>query len=1003
MILGPLQFDAPAWLLVAPVLWVASVLLSRKSLSGLDARMRIGALVVRCLVLAVLAGVLAQPNWRREAEDVSVVVVADVSRSMPSGSPRALAEFLGSVAPESEPADRIGVVTTAERALAELIPSSLRPARVVAPGLDPDRWTRAGLDGTNLADGVTLAMALSNQDAATRILLVSDGNETESSVLAAARTARASGIPIDVLLVPYDLDREVIFDSIVAPSTARQGQTVNVRFAMTALAPTSGTVTLMANGVPVDLSPEESGPSDRIDLEVGKNVITLPMRLDRSGPQVFEAIFEPDDPDADRLLQNNRARAVTFVQGEGRVLLFANDHNAAVPVRDAMVGADVGVEVRYPSEAFEDLTELQAFDAIVLFDVAAADFTLDQHELIHAFVYDTGGGLVMVGGPNSFGAGGWIGSRVAEALPVEMDPPQRRQMPKGALAVVLDASGSMASPVQGTGINQSEAANEAAIAAINSLSRLDLVCAISFDSSPRVAVPLTENSDPEAIARRIRTIGPGGGTDMFPAIRRALEELQDANAGAKHIIVLSDGQTMDDGSLNGIIDTCQRQSVTISTVSIGSGSNDPLMQNLARVTGGSWYAVNSANGLAQLPQIFIKEAQLVRRSLIWEEERIEVGITGFAAEPMQGIGPGLPPMTGYVVTGQREGLALATITGPYDDPICAQWQYGLGRAVAFTSDATSRWCTDWLSWGQFRAFWDQHIRWVMRPSGSASVDVFTRSSGTETRVVVSALDANGDPLNFARFRGRLSNPDLSSDSLDLRQTAPGRYEASFPSAGSGTYLANLSYQTPASDGSGVDRGTIQAAYSRPFADEHRFLRDNTGLLRQVADITGGRVIAPDQPENAALFSRDGLAMPVALRPIWLAALVAALGLFLVDVGVRRVRVDVRAGIAAIRRGAKRKAAPEGAGVGALQTAREKAAARVAGNPETASQKFDAPDPAVSPVPITRVGDAEKPPIERVRAQVETDDDDDEAGGMSRLMKAKRRAREGMDGPNRDEQ
>jgi len=373
------------------------------------------------------------------------------------------------------------------------------------------------------------------------------------------------------------------------------------------------------------------------------------------------------------------------------------------------------------------------------------------------------------------------------------------------------------------------------------------------------------------------------------------------------------------------------------------------------------------------------------------------------------------------VTADREGLSLITAKGPNDDPIVAQWQYGLGRSVAFTSDAAARWSGDWLGWGQFKAFWDQHIRWAMRPTGSANLSMSTETRGDTTHVVVTALDTAGDALNFARFQGRVVGPQNTMQEIALRQSGPGRYEGEFKSGGSGSYLVNLRYDAPKSnaDGTpaGVDSGTIQAAVSRPFADEHRALRDNAALLRQVAEVTGGRVLNPaSTTEN--LFNDEGLKMPVATTPIWLPLALAAIGVFLTDVGVRRVRIDIPAMARATRRlfsKSREKSAEQLTGLrAARETARERMTARGApvdagaGMPsptatpgaDTSSVKFEASAEAAvsakSPVDAAGTGAAEPA---KPAAPGETPKGDEP--GMSRLLQAKRRAQQNMkdDEPN----
>ncbi len=1002
MILGPIEFDAPLWLLAALPLIGLAWWIARRSLSGLGKTGRRLALAVRALTLLALCAALADPHLRRESDDVAAVVIADASRSMPPDALERLASYIQTAAEDADASQRLGLVTAAEEPYVQTLPSPL--VRQLELGyVGSER-------GTDLASAVRLAMAITPEDAAGRLILATDGNETSGSLLSAARSAAAGGVPIDVIPVPFEIEREVIFERLAAPAAARAGETVNLRFILTATRATRGRLTLLESGEPIDLDPETSGVSILVELDEGTNALTIPVTLSSASTQRFEATFTPADANADAIAENNSASSVTFVRGGGRVLALVGPEARAEPLLSLLERAGVELETRPAAGGFESLTELGGYDAVALIDVSAYTFSRKQQEELLAYVHDLGGGLVIVGGPKSYGAGGWIGSPLADAFPVELDPPQKRHLPKGALAIVIDSSGSMASPVRGTGLTQMQIANEAAVAGIEALSRLDLVMVVVFDSSFRVVVPMRENDQKGAIARQIRSTGPGGGTNMFPALEFARAELSKVDAGAKHIIVLSDGQT-GGGARPGLFERLEEDGITVSTVSIGDATNDPLMQELAIRSGGRWHPVQNRGGLASLPQIFIREAQTIRRALIWEGDPFTPSMVDAGAPPLRGIGPALPSVSGYIVTADRGGLSQVTMRTPEGDPLLAMWQHGLGRVVAFTSDASPRWSGGWVSWEQAPAFWEQHLRWAMRPSGSANLDIEARREGERTRLVVRAFDEHGDPLNFATLAARVTRPGLESARVDLRQTGAGRYEATLETAEAGVHIVTV--QSERRREGAIERGVAQAAITRAFSEEHRALRDNRALLLQVAELTGGRVL-PVDPAQANLFSREGLVAPISRTSIWLAAALGAVGIFLLDVAVRRVRLDVFAGVAALRRAASRQKQEAGARLDVLREARSRTRqsmaerSGVAAKRETpASEPTYSIDASETPAPRRAPAERAAPNQEPQRAGVataakQTTDEDEDGEGISRLLKAKRRAREGM-GQENDEQ
>ncbi|MBX3361091.1 MAG: VWA domain-containing protein [Phycisphaeraceae bacterium] len=1004
--LGPVQFDSPVFLILLPALVALAIWIARRNLSGLSSASRKVAIGIRLLLITLLVLVLSEPQTRRTSKDVSVTAVLDASRSIPAPLVAQMDRFIAEAAQlHKQSGDRLGVITVARDARVQDLP------RPQVQGVD--RKDTGPLDGTDLASAIRLAMAVMPKDAANRLLLMSDGNETAGSLLQAAQAARAAGVPIDVVPIVYEHKSEVIVERLVVPATARMGETVAVKVVMTATAPVEGLLSIMQNGTKIDLDPDTPDLSMPVSLTAGVNVKVIPLTLFAAGPQEFEAIFEPlvgeGGESGDAIMENNRALAVSFVAGRGRVLLVSRSEQESRPFAEAMAAGRIDASV-IPSEQFPgSLTELNGFDAVVLINQNAYEYTLAQQVAMRQYVHDSGGGLVMIGGPDSFGAGGWIGSPIEEVLPVRLDPPQKRQMPRGALVLIIH---SVEMP-QGVFYGK-----QVANAAVDALSRLDLAGIIeySWGNATDWVHPLVELGDKSQIKQAINGLQFGDMQDFSPSFNLALQGLLRVQAGQKHVIMISDGDpTLPPRSL---LQKFVDAKISVSTVGVfpHSPADTARMSTIARDTGGQHYEITTQAALATLPQIFIKEAQTIRRSLIWEGQAFAPRIVDAAAETMRGIS-GVPPISGYVVTADREGLSVVTMRGQENDPIAAQWQFGLGRSVAFTSDAATRWSPAWVSWPGFNQFWQQHIRWAMRPSGSANVRVTTENRGDQTLISIDALDQNGERLNFAQFRGRLALPDGGGQDVQVQQIGPGRYEARVPTEQAGTYLLGLRYAARPEESGPMIEGTVQAAITRPFADEFRAIRDNAPLLRQIAEMTGGKVLSSD-PRQAELWRRDDISMPVATTPIWLTLAICSIALFLADVGVRRVRIDPHAiarRIAGLFGASKVK---QGAQIGSLQAARDKARERMseadrgsrtdrAADPaptliaDVAARKFESgpgtkPD-ASSPLSSIRSSDA---PGERPKPRAGASEIKSAEEGMSALMKAKKRAQEQIDDQSR---
>ena len=1010
--LGPFAFEQPKWLLLAPLCWILAIWIGRKSLSGMGTWTRRAALIIRLLVILLIAAAIARPQWRKEGLGVNVSLILDQSDSvrrpqkLPDGTMQDLLtrvnNFIDDAADTATPDDTVSRVTVARKAYVQSLP--------LPPHDKPDSIFTGATDGTNLADGLTLSMATMPSTSANRALVVSDGNQTAGDILSAANAAKAKNIPVDVLPIRYKFEHEVMVERVVAPSTARMGQNVNLRVVINSTAPASGRLSLLINDDPVKLGSSESKDDMAMPvvLDTGTNVFTIPISLPLPGPQRFYAHFTPDKPEYDSIAQNNSALAVTFVQSEGRVLILAPSPEEVQGLADILTQSRLAVDIKTPTFAPKSLVDWGAYDAVVMVNTPVFEFNQQQQEDMRSYVHDLGGGLVMVGGPESFGAGGWLGSPTADALPVKLDPPQKRQMPRGALVLIMHSCEMPRGNYWG---------QQVALAAVNNLSRLDLagILEYSFANGDTWTYPLTEVGSKAAITRAINSLTYGDMPSFDALLQKAYNGLVKCDAGAKHMILISDG---DPQLLNrGLLGQCKAANISISTVLVyphnraASGGYDwQTMKEIADKTGGKFYPIIDEGEFAKLPSIFIKEAQVVKRALIWEGDAFQPAVTNAFSEPMRGIGNGVPSISGYIVAGEREGLSVVTLRGKENDPLLAHWQYGLGKSVAFTSDVGTRWAKSWPGWARFRPFWEQHIRWAMRPSGNTDIRVVTEDLGDSTKLVVEALDPKGERLNFVRFAGRAVGPDGKAQSVELRQVGPGRYEGLFDSAGSGAYVVNLRYSAPG-EGGQAKEGNVQAAITRPYADEYRELEDNFALLKLLAERTGGRVLDWD-PKTANLWSHDGLPKPVSLRPIWMTIAMVALGVFLLDVAVRRVRIDPYAIAAAVRRGFGQSVSTANQQLGSLKQARGRAQDRTGGqsqadvpkpapDAQTAAAKFEVSEEELKrSKTLSADARADAPAAGPASPQQSAKPaDPGEEQGLSRLKKARQRAQDKFDDQN----
>ena len=940
----PFRLDDPQflWLLIlaVPIVW-----LGKRSLVSVEPGRKWTAISLRLVVLAILVLMLCGFEMVRWYNDLTVVAVVDRSESIDRFATPPESE----IKPEtpSEPAtvgqwvdrwlteswqqrrrnDRLGFITYDGRPTVRSMSSS---ALDLEGGIiyDPRQ-------GTDSAAAIRAAMAWFPTDSSKRMVLVSDGNDTvwhgaeagsiegslagaAGDLLTAASEAAAAGIPIDVLPIRYRLENEVMVQTVAAPIDARKGRTIVVKVVLRATRPTPGVLHLLHDGLDVDLDEAVGRPDGRIEKADWTTQVTAPdvaaatpegttsaggdyilvkrisVRLSDSGANRFKATFEPDKG-CDSSPRNNSAQAFTLVHGKGSLIVLdgvGGDSGQILP--DALNARGLDTHVVPAGAMPTTLAGLQRYDAVVLQNVPAEMVSAEQQKMIVKYVTDLGGGLVMIGGPDSFGAGAWTNTAVDEILPVTCKLPKQKVMPSGALVIVIDRSGSMQMPVMNSRWNKQEIANESAVLAIETLLPQDLVGVVAFSSASHWVYPIQLYDEPDKVADLVLSIRPGGGTNIYGGLVNAangLASVTNPNVLIKHIVMLTDGQGMG-GDYETLLRQMKNHGITLSTIGVGDSVDADLLEWLAIDGGGAFYPITDPN---DLPQIFIKEARHVRKSLI-REVPFDPQIVPTGSPIMAGI-TSAPRLRGMVLTGPREDARVfMPMLGPQGEPLFAHWQVGLGRVAAFTSDATNRWASHWLDWSGYSDFWARTMRSIARPSASRQFDLLAAierktlrirldTAGTDQRAESSVAGISsrrrGDPM---RVEGAVVMPDGTTQTVKLDATGPGVYEAAVPAPAQGNYIVSLFLQ----DKSGR-RQYVFGGANKPAGAELRFFASNTTVLEKVATITNGRFLDPAGIDAAALFARGDTTKPSrSIRPVWRLLLGWLFVLFLLDVAARRI-------------------------------------------------------------------------------------------------------------------
>jgi len=853
--------------LVALLCLVPVVLWARRPLAGLG-KVRGGvALALRCVITTLLVLALARLQWSFTRDEMSVIYVLDRSLSVPPEDQKRALQYILESQKQRHSEDTVGLVLFGRRAALERTVEEaplfdlLEQETANGPETPQEAVSLQSLvapERTSIAAGLRLALGAFPPSDRKRIVLISDGNENLGSSLEEAETAQRNGVRIDVLPIDYQYDREVMVEKVVSPANVDEGESFDVRVVVRASTPHSARLHLYESGALIG--------SQTVDLEAGRNVFVIPRKLPEPGYYIYNATIESTQ---DTLYANNMGSAFSLVRGQGRVLYVAGDRGHAATLLEALESQ--GLEVRLVGLEAVPLTlgELIPYDVVILSDVPASSLGEDGMRAVELAVKDWGVGLVMIGGENSFGPGGYQDSPVERALPVTMDIKQRRVMPSGALVLILHTCEIPEGNYW---------AQQIALAALRVLSPTDEFGVINYDwqANEKWLFKLQRVRDKRRMASLISNVQPGDMPSFIKSLQMAHAALKASNASIKHVVIISDGDPAypNDAAVLAMV----ADSITITTVAISPHSQTDArrLAYVANLGRGRYYEPQDSSGL---PEIFIKEAATVRRALIFEEPFTPRA--ALASEVTTGIRPAeYPPLLGYVCTTSKE-LAEVPLVSQYDDPILAHMQYGLGRSVAFTSDAQERWAANWVGWEKFAQFWAQVVRWSARRIDAAGLRVRSEIVDDRAHLVVDAIDPQGRFVNGIRFNGIVVTPDNEEEPVRLEQTGPGRYEASFDVAGPGTHYISLNY----TDEKGQARLHTDGLVV-PYSAEFRELDGNEPMLKALAETTGGRVLRVTDD----VFLRSFPAAPH-FRDAWAHLLLLACLLVPADVFVRRVFVD----------------------------------------------------------------------------------------------------------------
>jgi uncharacterized membrane protein/Mg-chelatase subunit ChlD len=939
----PIGFSDPGWLWLAVPAAAVTIGGWLAASRTLPAGRRWASLIVRLLLVSCLVLSLAGARLALPADRLSVVFLIDASASMLDASRGELVAWARDAVRTMPDGDRAGVVVFGATALVDRLPSEVNELAEPA--------SRPVVGASDVAAAVRLAAAILPSGMQQRIVLLSDGNDTSGRADEAVAAAAARGIRLDVVLPADEAAAEVLVDAVDAPAGARVGETVDVTVRLRSTVRTAATLRLLADGTTVATRP--------LELEPGITTIPFSVTTSEPGFHVLRAVVEPA---VDRFAENNAADAYVLVSGPPQVLVATDDPIRAADLVGSLGAGSLEVTVVAGSGVPSSLTSLAAYDAVVLDNVSADALGAATMASLQVYVRDLGRGLVMLGGRNSYGAGGYLDTPLEQTLPVYMTVRDRERSPDVALVAVVDRSGSMAdchctgdsrdsaNPSGTRGFEKVDIAREAILRAAEALAPTDQLGVVTFNENAHWAVrtaPIDFGALEGGLGFRA-----DGNTNIYAGLKAAYDDLVRNPATLRHIILITDGWSTA-GAYDELLADMRSAGITLSTIGTGGGSAE-VLRRLAEQSGGRWYDAGDAT---TIPDIFLRETIRTAGEQVVEETFRP--IPSAPSEILAGMDAGrLPELLGYNATTAKGSASVALLTAR-EDPLLAHWQYGLGRAAAWTSDVRQQWAARWIGGPEFGTLTAQLVAWTLPPEDAQGIEVrFSPGERDELDVEVTSFDDDGQPRNFYRTVLRLVSPELEPTQATLEQVGPGRYAGSIRAAEPGAYLVRVGQLLGGEDR--TDAASRTLGLVSPAADEYRRLGVDADALRRYATAGGGRALALDREEAIGETWRHDISASAVPTPVWPWLLVLAMLLVPLDVGIRRValaRSDLdRARAWVVQRVGGVTAEPEAApGLAELRAARTRSERRAERRGVATPQPPDAGRPSAPPTQMPPQG------------------------------------------------
>ncbi|MDO5156040.1 MAG: VWA domain-containing protein [Eubacteriales bacterium] len=753
-------------------------------------------LVVRLLLMLVIVCAMLGLSITKKQLKSETIFLVDVSDSMAANVPE-IEVYLQQMIQSMPEHNMAGVVAFGKDSVVDQF--------ITDQKVFTDFTVAPITTATNIEKAVQNACSLFHDDVSKQLVLITDGSENEGSMSVAATTIKGKDVSLYTIALEDSIasNQEVYIDGLDVPAVVHVGDHYNITVSVTSNIETNAVISLYAGRT-------LKGQQD-VRLNKGRNQFVFEDEGVNGTIANYRAIVEAEE---DTIGDNNSYVAFSQIEAKPRVLLVEGKAKEAKEFKNVLDAINMDYDCVTAKGVPTSVSELNQYKAIISVNVHHDDLRDGFDKALASYVKDFAGGYICIGGDNSYALGGYRDTILEEILPVNMDLQGEKEIPKMAMAMVIDQSGSMCSPaIDNSSMTGLDLAKQAALSGVDQLRETDEIGVLAFDDSYNWIVPIQMADHLVEIKDKIYSIAYGGGTSIYPAIQEAYQKLLKSDAKLKHIILLTDGQ---DGfrEYDGLLNLINEAGITVSSVAVGTEADIELMQSIAEKCGGRYYYTDVNNSI---PRIFAQEVYLSTNTYLINEPFYPTITSG--NQVLSGVfDEGCPALYGYIAATPKQ-TADVLLMSDREDPILSTWQYGLGKTVAWNSDVSNEWTAEYATWENNTLLWSNLIHYVMtetelagdtleiqKAGNSAKIHYETKEYEKETKVSAVVTDEEGnarevmlDAVKPGVFETNLDTEQIGIYNISMRKKNGEELVSNYNSAYANQYSAEYQFHDSVND------------------------------------------------------------------------------------------------------------------------------------------------------------------------------------------------------------